>query len=334
MKDIANRIDYFDTLRGIGIILMVMGHIGFGIAFDKYIHAFHMPLFFFVAGYFFTIKGGSSFLSFTMQSVKSLLVPYLVFCVLCQLLHYIYAGEWSFKYFLLSLVSSNHNRIDVAGAYWFLLCLFSTRLLYYGINQLCRGWILTIVICGLTVFGNLRLVKLPLCLDSSLSMLLAIHMGTLLRQYSESKILKKIQRMSVLSIIVLMLINGILIFENDFVNIRTNSVGVIPLFWLNVTTAIMCYLLISKRLNECSNKMVAILCTALNYIGRNSIVYLVLNELVIFSVRLVLSFVGVSDNSYVRLNIFVLGTSMILMAISAEIINRTKLRIVIGKFGK
>lgn len=45
-----------DVFRGLGILLMVMGHIGFGGAFDKFIHAFHMPMFFFVSGYFYRKK--------------------------------------------------------------------------------------------------------------------------------------------------------------------------------------------------------------------------------------------------------------------------------------
>mgnify|MGYP007030225338 CR=1 FL=1 len=32
---------------------MIMGHVGFGGHFDKWIHAFHMPMFFFVSGMFF-----------------------------------------------------------------------------------------------------------------------------------------------------------------------------------------------------------------------------------------------------------------------------------------
>lgn len=36
------RLDYVDAFRGLGIIAMVMGHIGFGEIFDHFIHAFHM----------------------------------------------------------------------------------------------------------------------------------------------------------------------------------------------------------------------------------------------------------------------------------------------------
>lgn len=68
------RNESFDILRGIGIIIMVMGHIGFGNVFDKYIHTFHMPIFFFVSGYFFNMK--DNFKSFFLHQLKTIMVPY------------------------------------------------------------------------------------------------------------------------------------------------------------------------------------------------------------------------------------------------------------------
>ena len=47
------RLDYIDIFKGFGIILMIMGHIGFGSLFAFFIHAFHMPIFFFISGFFF-----------------------------------------------------------------------------------------------------------------------------------------------------------------------------------------------------------------------------------------------------------------------------------------
>ena len=37
----------------VGIVLMVMGHIGFGKVFDILIHAFHMLMFCFVSGFLY-----------------------------------------------------------------------------------------------------------------------------------------------------------------------------------------------------------------------------------------------------------------------------------------
>ncbi len=42
-----------DIFRCFGIILMVMGHVGFGKAFDKFIHGFNMQMFFFCVRHVF-----------------------------------------------------------------------------------------------------------------------------------------------------------------------------------------------------------------------------------------------------------------------------------------
>ena len=52
----TERIDYLDIARCIGIILMIMGHVGFSKRFDHFIHAFNMPMFFIISGYLFTLK--------------------------------------------------------------------------------------------------------------------------------------------------------------------------------------------------------------------------------------------------------------------------------------
>lgn len=44
--NLESRAENIDVFLGFGIILMVMGHIGFGSIFDQFIHAFHMPMFF------------------------------------------------------------------------------------------------------------------------------------------------------------------------------------------------------------------------------------------------------------------------------------------------
>jgi fucose 4-O-acetylase-like acetyltransferase len=45
----------FDMLKGIGILLVIIGHT-FMKEIGPYIQAFHMPLFFMVAGFFFQIQ--------------------------------------------------------------------------------------------------------------------------------------------------------------------------------------------------------------------------------------------------------------------------------------
>lgn len=73
----VNRIDYIDVFRGFGILLMVIDHIGMGYKFSYFVHAFHMPMFFFLSGFFFKMpKYGGGFIR---KKMRSLLLPYFFF---------------------------------------------------------------------------------------------------------------------------------------------------------------------------------------------------------------------------------------------------------------
>ncbi|HCC6422697.1 acyltransferase family protein [Klebsiella pneumoniae] len=71
-KDIFSRFDWVDTLKGIGIILVVAGHI-FGSYISGFIYLFHMPLFFFLAGYLYSPKPLRQYLK---SKSSNLLIPY------------------------------------------------------------------------------------------------------------------------------------------------------------------------------------------------------------------------------------------------------------------
>ena len=74
----TKRIEYIDIAKGIGILLVVMGHNDFGLVspfFYKFIYAFHMPLFFFVSGMFF--KAEIPFLTLVRRRFETLLKPYI-----------------------------------------------------------------------------------------------------------------------------------------------------------------------------------------------------------------------------------------------------------------
>ena len=47
-----NRNENVSLAKGLGIILMVLGHTGFSYYGNGFIYMFHMPLFFFLSGYF------------------------------------------------------------------------------------------------------------------------------------------------------------------------------------------------------------------------------------------------------------------------------------------
>jgi fucose 4-O-acetylase-like acetyltransferase len=83
----SKRLEYIDIAKGIGILLVVMGHNDFSLVspfFYKFIYAFHMPLFFFLSGMFF--KAELPFLTVLRRRFDTLLKPYLFIIALIFLM--------------------------------------------------------------------------------------------------------------------------------------------------------------------------------------------------------------------------------------------------------
>ena len=51
----TKRLTYIDIARGIAIICIVLGHLG-NATINKIVFTFHVPIFFFITGYFTTDK--------------------------------------------------------------------------------------------------------------------------------------------------------------------------------------------------------------------------------------------------------------------------------------
>ena len=344
MKDVTKnvqkkRIASFDILKGIGILYMVLGHSSAGgDAMSHYIHAFHMPLFFFVSGYFFNVKKYPTFKAFLWNELRTIMLPYTFFVILCQPLHYLYTKEFDFKYFILSYFTSNHNRIDVSGAYWFLLCFFSVHILYFGIEKICKKeWQKIGILLGMTIIGNCFGIRLPLCLDSAFSVIALMYLGKKMREYQDSNVVKKVLNMNPWLVLLLLGINAGMIMLSGRVNIRTNYYEHVLLYWANCLLAILCYVNLSRIIEKSSSALLAPVGRALQYIGANSIVYLTTNEIIIYVMTVVLSVAlgtfGI-ENSILQsgwMRYVIAGMTMAVITVIAVIVERTWIKVIFGK---
>jgi fucose 4-O-acetylase-like acetyltransferase len=332
-----SRLEYFDIYRGFGILLMVMGHIGFGNAFSHYIHGFHMPLFFLVSGFFTNPEKDKNFLPFICRISRTILVPYLVFATICQPLHYIYTHKYNLRYFLLSLATSNHNRIDVAGAYWFLLCLFTCKILFWGVLKLPKLWMRALIVIILTFAGMLKIKQLPLCLDSAMSMIDVMYVGYILKLFKDEKWMLKEKCIPWWGWLMACISGGAIVMMNGGVNIRCNHYSNIWLFLIGCLLTLFGYLGLARRLAKMQNNVIQCIMKILKYFGRNSIVYLVLNELVIHAAYLVMYYCGLFklDDMINARNFCVCGSQLVLtilgLALATEFFNRTIFKVMIGK---
>ena len=222
------RIDYIDLFRSVGIIFMVMGHIGFGDVFYYFIHAFHMPMFFWISGYLFKhrTKEEMSFGAFVLKKVKTLLVPYFAFGAF----HCLFDTVWRYGFnepveiqSMLNLLWFNTHKLPICGALWFLTSLFFADILFFLIDRYIENKPLKVfVISLLAVMGCLLnsafSVTLPFALGTSFVGVGLYYIGHLFRKYGEQKIICKVMNLSWIPAILLGIVTVVLIFVNDEIN--------------------------------------------------------------------------------------------------------------------
>ena len=85
------RLDYLDIAKGIGILLVIIGHCQIGHSqigmlgnIHSYLYSFHMPLFFFISGMFFSNR--ATFVSLAKKRFKQLILPTIWFSIITVLI--------------------------------------------------------------------------------------------------------------------------------------------------------------------------------------------------------------------------------------------------------
>ena len=281
-----SRITFIDVFRGFGILLMVMGHIGFGGIFDKFIHAFHMPMFFFVSGYFYHRKVTSLY-DYCKKKGKSLLIPYVTTEIICSIVWLIFHyNNVSFRP-ILHLLSINTNGLPIAGALWFLTAMFICNVLYAYLDSKVTKRLSLVVFC-IALLGNLLPsimggYRLPWAMDAAFVGIGLYHTARLLKTW-ENKIPVKIFDLKLIWIFVVGICTTALIFFNGYINLRAGSYAIIPLFWVNAIAASLVGWSISKYIDNSTSSIWKLIARGLRHVGKNSLVYLCWNQMVILLV--------------------------------------------------
>lgn len=135
-----NRNEILDSVKGIAIFLVVSGHLlpeGADLA-GALITVCHMPVFFFVSGFFFQNSfekhNGMTFLA---KKVKTLLIPYLCWSTVSLLVNslpYLQNGDWG------SMCIEFVDVFIYARSVWFLIVLFMMNTLYFCIQKCTAGY--------------------------------------------------------------------------------------------------------------------------------------------------------------------------------------------------
>lgn len=188
----------------------------------------------------------------------------------------------------------------------------------------------TIIIAVIALFGNLETIILPFTLPFALGPSLVgvglYYLGYLCKKFSTEKVFCHLMNLSWMPNILLGIITAILIRINGYINMRTGSYAIIPLFWVNAMLSIIVGINLARLVypyiqnNHIGNWLTSI--------GRNSIVYVCLNQIVI---RIVNNIVNVAKFPIMFSKTVILIITLLVLYIVSNIIVNTKLKILIGK---
>ena len=273
------RIDYVDVFRGIGIIFMILGHMSFVTPhFDHYIHAFHMPMFYFASGLFF--KTNLRITTYLKKLTKQIILPYVFFATIFSFI-VVFRGEDTLQNVLSQVLTINNNGFPIAGALWFLTSFYFSQVILYILKKKINDDIVLtpIVVLSLIVginFSKLFATRLYWSLDTSFVGLALIFLGYIVKKYN---LLEKLTSDKIGLTIILFLINCFLIMKTSYVNMRADIYPSTILFLINAVMSFLVYLNVSKIIIKYLFKTK--FKKMLTVMGKNSIVSLCLNQFVI-----------------------------------------------------
>ena len=195
---------HIDVVKGIGIILVVLGHT-YSIPEYLYnlIYSFHMPLFFILSGLVYNEKKNTElpFFEFLKKKAKSYLVPYYLYALINLVIELLWSKFYLRENVTLSIVSKYVKGIFLCSAditnmpncspIWFFMCLFIASLVIWFIVKYASKikWLFCVLFM---VTGYLLSICLPFMLPFKLDTVFMAVSFMIIGLYAENcdKILK------------------------------------------------------------------------------------------------------------------------------------------------
>lgn len=311
----AERKQWIDVLKGIGIIYVVFGHLAPAMIIEKHIYSFHMMLFFAVSGYLF--DANCEYRVFAKKKFKALMISFLAWNSISVIIGYLL--------FDVSLGASLYALFGLEGTWswnspvWFLFILFITENIFYVISRtgkFVRGGVaLLCIILGYMFNRHVFTATLHVLPTSVLMMIL----GKAIRKYNlADKFSGKSVGTQYIFVAVMLLLNVVGAYFNTRVSVYHSEYGN---YLLAVTVSVLGILaygglaLIIK-----SNGII-------EYFGRNSLLLVCVQYYIFKLYQIILSVLFKIDVWYYRSTlkaVILTIVTLILFKLINEIYNRAK----------
>lgn len=139
----AKRNKALDIAKGIGILLVVLGHCPqCPNALKQWIYSFHMPLFFIISGFLWNQESherrGYLTRKFILVKIQRLIIPCFLWGLLYTVVHSILTGSFSVKWIAYLMYGSQKafSRAGSLTSLWFLPCMFLTVCIFEGLQKI------------------------------------------------------------------------------------------------------------------------------------------------------------------------------------------------------
>ncbi len=332
-----NRIAWIDMAKGYGMFAVIIAHICSG-PLHSWIYTFHMPLFFFLSGYVFSNK--DKFDVFIKKKAKSLLVPYFslgIPMVVISLLLKLYQNNFTVtvaKELVKNFIIQKRH-----WTLWYIACLFFLNIFFYLITKFAKKNISKAVIVGFMTFIGLLYYKsggepLPWNIDVCFTAVPFFFVGFVLKQNS-NKTEKLLSKKSIN--VLLFIVSGFLNVVFGYLNIKTTGKG-LEMFYSEYANPVFTY--VSAFAGVFAVVLFSRLFTLnpIKFIGRNSLVYYAWHQTIMIPItQIAFEYFGfehptdISQPYYWIYKVIQLIIIIVVLTIATLIIDKTKLKILLGK---
>ncbi len=183
---------YINNVKTFGIITVLLGHLTIPQGLASFVNAFHMPLFFFISGYLFSVKD-YSLKEFTIHKARTLLIPFLF-------LGFITFLFWPVKeQFNKEIIEENLLNYLIGFIYapaskeflgfniplWFLPSLFLTEIIMFLMIRYIKRYLFlfSCLLFGIGIILNETVhFRLPWGLDTSCFSVIFLYLGYVVRK--------------------------------------------------------------------------------------------------------------------------------------------------------
>lgn len=158
MENKKERLTYLDVAKGIGILLVVIGHV---YAFNRqivdrffviWLYSFHMPLFFIISGMLIAYKDEKDIWKFVKKRIKGILIPYVFFSIF-SIIVFAIVNDFSREVFVQNVKATICGvGIDTL---WFLPALFFGEVIFFVLRNLLKNkYVICIISAIIYTLGN------------------------------------------------------------------------------------------------------------------------------------------------------------------------------------